>query len=263
MESDSDAVIAECNQSIQRIHDMLQRNPQDWRGYINLARSLTSSIDRTDFMTTPNRVREQTWIISTLQHLAYQEPDEGGVRDIAEWCVAQWLQVLQNNPEDVETLQGLGQSWLSLAQRLIANIHREDGSSSSSGSLLNHRVNTSTSSIIYTASDDERDNVQATVDADSRLHNADYVEARGMLLPATDFFRRAVDIAEARGLVTGELLALAAEAFMSLGNVSYSSVNEHHFRQALDYLGRATRVPSYQLPSYLQHYLHEYGRLLN
>jgi hypothetical protein len=71
-------------------------------------------------------------------------------------------------------------------------------------------------------------------------------------------------------MLTGELLALvslrisewhptnrannlqAAEAYMSLGNVSYSYVNERYFRQALIYLRRASQLPNYTLSPYLQ-----------
>ena len=39
---------------------------------------------------------------------------------------------------------------------------------------------------------------------------------------------------------------------MSLGNVSYSCVNERYFRQALIYLRRASQLPGYSLSPYLQ-----------
>lgn len=41
---------------------------------------------------------------------------------------------------------------------------------------------------------------------------------------------------------------------MSLGNVSYSYVNERYFRQALIYLRRASQLPAYTLSPYLQQY---------
>ena len=46
------------------------------------------------------------------------------------------------------------------------------------------------------------------VEADGRAGTADYVEARGMLLPSTEYFQRAVTAAERRETVTGELLSL-------------------------------------------------------
>lgn len=42
---------------------------------------------------------------------------------------------------------------------------------------------------------------------------------------------------------------------MSLGNVSYSYVNEQYFRQALVYLRRASQHPNYRLSPYLQKYV--------
>jgi hypothetical protein len=81
-------------------------------------------------------------------------------------------------------------------------------------------------------------------------------------------------------MLTGELLALvslqiferrpknrtdelqAAEAYMSLGNVSYSYVNERYFRQALIYLRRASQLPNYTLSPYLQQYAPLHLKLL-
>lgn len=88
-------------------------------------------------------------------------------------------------------------------------------------------------------------------------------------MPATEYFTRAVTVAEEKGTINGELLALvsttrtdptnmvayhsqAAEAYMSLGNVSYSYVNERYFRQALIYLRRASELRNYALSPYLQ-----------
>lgn len=42
---------------------------------------------------------------------------------------------------------------------------------------------------------------------------------------------------------------------MSLGNVSYSSVNEQYFRQALTYLRNASEIGDYTLSPYLQKYV--------
>lgn len=44
----------------------------------------------------------------------------------------------------------------------------------------------------------------------------------------------------------------AAEAYMSLGNVSYSRMNEDYFRQAIDYLRMASDTAGFPLPSHLQ-----------
>ena len=168
------------------------------------------------------------------------------------------------------TLTGLGRGWLSRSQRALARIHRDEGSSSSG--LSSGRPGTG-GSAAYTSSDEARDAARAAAEADARIHTPDYVEARGILLPSTDHFNRAVTAAERRGLLTGELLALvsftitgrrkghktydhqAAEAYMSLGNVSYSYDNERYFRQALVYLRRASQLPNYNLSPYLQKYV--------
>ena len=39
---------------------------------------------------------------------------------------------------------------------------------------------------------------------------------------------------------------------MSLGNVSYSRINEDYFRQALHYLRQASNVAGYPLPAHLR-----------
>lgn len=43
-------------------------------------------------------------------------------------------------------------------------------------------------------------------EAEQRLHTADYVEARGLLLPAVDYLRQAVDRATSQDSLTGPLL---------------------------------------------------------
>ena len=62
----------------------------------------------------------------------------------------------------------------------------------------------------YTSSEEARDAARAAAEADARIHTADYVEARGILLPSTEYFTRAVAVAEQKGSLTGELLALVS-----------------------------------------------------
>lgn len=47
---------------------------------------------------------------------------------------------------------------------------------------------------------------QSSEEAEQRLHTADYVEARGLLLPAVDYLRRAVVQAISQKLLSGSLL---------------------------------------------------------
>lgn len=122
----------------------------------------------------------------------------------------------------------------------------------------------------YTSQDDARDHIRATVEADARTGTGDYVEARGMLQPATEYYARAVRAVQASNRQDGPLLsqvsmisdnhiqyanhAQAAEAFMSLGQVSLSSASERLFGQALEYLRTASQIPGYTLPASSQRY---------
>jgi hypothetical protein len=98
-----------------------------------------------------------------------------------------------------DTTVGLGQGWLSKAQAPLARIHRDEGSSGSSGS------SGSTYFCLpqYNQTDEEAD----IAAAEARKSNADYVEARTILMPAVDFFERAVAEARSQGVLTGQLLA--------------------------------------------------------
>lgn len=73
---------------------------------LSTARSTITLVDTTSLMDQPERIEDQSFIISELQRLAYHDQDTGGVQDIAEWCVAQWLRILQHSSECVEALQG-------------------------------------------------------------------------------------------------------------------------------------------------------------
>lgn len=48
---------------------------------------------------------------------------------------------------------------------------------------------------------------RSSVEAEERLREPDYVEARGLLLPATDYLQRAVYVATEQGVITGQLLS--------------------------------------------------------
>jgi hypothetical protein len=73
---------------------------------LSSARSTMTILDTTTLMDQPDRIADQSFIISELQRLAYHDQDTGSVQDIAEWCVAQWLRILQHNAECIEALQG-------------------------------------------------------------------------------------------------------------------------------------------------------------
>lgn len=52
--------------------------------------------------------------------------------------------------------------------------------------------------------------------AENRRHTANYVEARAVLMPAVDFFGRAVQIAQDQNRLTGELLAFVSYLYFSI-----------------------------------------------
>ncbi|KAL2218768.1 hypothetical protein M432DRAFT_676219 [Thermoascus aurantiacus ATCC 26904] len=194
---------------------------------LNSARNIITVINFTPTIQGPRMLQKQFDLVDALQHLAYYDPDTGGVKDIAEWCVQRWLNLLQQYPE----------SWQALKDR------EEEITASD---LRSRRA-------VSAGKKAKRDNP---------LHSADYVEARGTLLPSTEYFSRAVTAAEKKNELTGELLVLAAEAFMSLGNVSYADTNIQYFSQAVKYLRMASSIKGYRLPSHLSKYLQEYGRLV-
>lgn len=181
---------------------------------------------------------------------------------------------------------GLGQAWLLRAQQTLARIHRLEGSSSSGASSGQRSAVGVGRAQSFTSSEDAREAARQNVEADARAGGPDYVEARGMLLPATEHLQRAIMAAERTQRVNGDVLALvsplvscyrmativtcgptlghttdgyvrsqAAEAYISLGNVSYSHHNEQYFQQAIRYLQQARTIPSYQLSPYLQRYV--------
>ncbi len=101
-------------------------------------------------------------------------------------------------------MSGLGQAWLARSQSVLARIHRTEGSSSSGSS---GRPQSQGDRFAYSSLEEARDAERATAEADARAHTADYVEARGMLIPAVDYYSRAIDVADRDGLLTGELLS--------------------------------------------------------
>jgi len=297
---------------VRRIADWQPSMSESLEQCLYIARAAIRTFDSTGFTSLPNYSRECIFVLNTLQRLAYHDTDSEGIRDIADWCINQWLQLLQREGESLSVLRGLflayqsvtltyirvglGQAWLARSQILLARIHRLEGSSSSGSSGRPQSWGEIPS---YSSSEEARDAGRAAAEADARAHTADYVEARGRLIPAVDYFSRAVAAAERDGRLDGDILSevsifcgyinlttltdlcQAAEASMSLGNVSYSHSNEQHFHRAIRYLRRASQLPGYRLSVYLQglvlssiapticvdlnfhRYLDDYGRLVD
>lgn len=112
MDLADEANVASVSSLVQQVQRILNATNGSGDGLIAINRQLPTArsamilLDATTFMDQSDRIAEQSFIISELQRLAYHDQDSGGVQDIAEWCVAQWLRILQHSPESIETLQG-------------------------------------------------------------------------------------------------------------------------------------------------------------
>lgn len=199
--------ITVCKTGLERIYEMLRRSPQDWRNFITLGRSVISHLDATTFMQQSSRTTEQAWMIAGLQRLAFSDPENGGVQDIAAWCSRQWLVIFQRDETNVAALRGIGQAWLWRAQPTLARIQRADSSSSSSGSQRSISQRSPPSRAAGTSAEQERQAAAAAREAERKAGTADYVEARGFLQPAAEYLDRAVAAASAQRVLSGDLLA--------------------------------------------------------
>ncbi|MCJ1374909.1 hypothetical protein MMC20_006142 [Loxospora ochrophaea] len=236
---------AQIEARVAQIQNTLATSPESWRSCLEPARNLIHEADTSSFVLDPRPLEEQIRLISTLQSLAYQDPDSGGEVDISSWCVRQWATVLHNHPDNLDALRGLGHAWLLRAQASLARIHHAEGSSSTSFS-----------------SPGSVGRVMDTGGHNGELaDSANYIEARDFLRPSMDHYRRAVEVADSQDALDGELLVHAAEAYMSFGNVSRPQSNAEFYRQALQYLQRAAQIPGYNLEAHLQRYLDENMRL--
>ena len=194
-----------CKTGLNQIYTMLRSAPQNWRNYVNLARSVIAHLDATTFMQQSSRTTEQAWMIAGLQRLAYADMENGGIPDVASWCSRQWLVIFQRDPQSIAALRGIGQSWLSRAQPVLTRIHRNDGNGSSSSGGGSQRSVPSHNS--PPTGEEERQSAAATAEAERRSGTQDYVEAQGFLQPSTEYLERAVAAATAQRALSGDLLA--------------------------------------------------------
>lgn len=182
---------------------------------LNNGRRIIASIDSMPTVLEPQIEQKQLDLIEAVQRLAYYDPDSGGVKDIAEWCMQKWLSILQRDPEHWQVLKGntslpleissvpvsthsgpragLGHAWLLKSQVSLAKIHTKEES-------------------VPPTMDWPRPHSRDrhVMDDDNVLNGADYVEARGTLLPSTEYFARAVRAAEKKNELTGDLLVLVS-----------------------------------------------------
>jgi hypothetical protein len=101
---------------------------------------------------------------------------------------------------DVNT--GLGQAWLLRSQNSLARIQLEEGSPTSA--IFGEEPQSAWDDDV----DEAADTASTMAEANNRRHTSNYVEARGTLIPATEYLTRAVNIAARDGLLRGHLLSL-------------------------------------------------------
>jgi hypothetical protein len=116
--------------------------------------------------------------------------------------------LLQRDARNLSALRGLGQMWLSRAQPALARIHASQASppSGTSGSPRS----------------------ESAAEAERRVGTADYVEARGLLQPATEYLERAVTAASNQNVVSGDLLTKVRCLYCHFRPSSHSSMT--HYR---------------------------------
>lgn len=190
----------------------LELNPTSWRDHLQAIRGVTASLDILDAAPDPANREWQLPLLQVFQRVAFADADNGGVPDIANWVLRQALALLQVSSDDVELLfcassawcpnstdniAVIGRNWLLRAQKSLAKIHHNEPDSSSSGASSGHPLS---------RSEEQRQVTRAEVEANEQLHTSDYVEARGILLPATEYLKCAVDKARTQGVLTGYLL---------------------------------------------------------
>lgn len=224
-------LITSAKASLNNIRSTLSNSPSQWEKHADTVRTCVNNIETSQIMLGTNRLDERLWFITEIQNFAYFDADNGSIADLSAWCEREWNRVLSTDGTNIDALRGLGQAWLSKAQYWLSKIHLEEGSSSGT---------------------EEDDRIQ-----EKRRHTANYVEARAVLIPAVEFFGRAVQNSHIRQCLTGELLALRAEACMSLGNVSTLKNAQLQFKDAVTALKSAEKIPGYTLPSHLSQYLSE------
>jgi|SRR5579871_314188 len=108
------------------------------------------------------------------------------------------------------TISGIGRWWLSKAQPSLARISAEESSSSSSSAGTTRRPNSDPTNVTRTEEVQRSSRRTRDQDAETRLHSEEYVEARGLLLPATEYLTRAVDEGDRQGITDGSLFVTAS-----------------------------------------------------
>ncbi|KAG0638657.1 hypothetical protein HOY80DRAFT_152900 [Tuber brumale] len=210
----------------------LKKSPDSWQNYIGTVHSCVNNIDQSGVMLDNGRLGERVQIIDEVQEFVYFDADNGGIDALANWCVREWNRIKESYPDHVRAFEGHGRWWLLNAQQFVAKIAREEES-------------------------DEDDAV-----ADRRRGTENYYQARVAFASAVGLFKQSEENAKKQHCLTGKLLELKAEAYISLGNVSSTRDSRPHFEAALDALRTAERFQGYTLPAHLTQYLREHEYVL-
>lgn len=108
------------------IRAFLNNQRQGWEAHLTLGRSIITRLDSLSAFHRSNNFGERVWFVDTLQRLAYFDPDSGGAQDIAGWCNNRWLQILQEDGDNVGALQGKGPSRSSIVPSSLEHNTNDD-----------------------------------------------------------------------------------------------------------------------------------------
>ncbi|MCJ1239457.1 hypothetical protein MMC14_007453, partial [Varicellaria rhodocarpa] len=226
------------------IGSMLQETPVLWRHYQERALRVTTIADQYGIMRDKDNMGLRTNCLDVIQR--YATYDHETMRDhiLSTWCERGWHQVLEDDPENVRALSGLGRYWLFKAQPSLAKVYRAEsliGGISSTDSSSNRLIT---------------DRVRAThthhYEEIIQQYQPQYTDARTHLKAATDFFQRAVIASEAIHIVSGDLLIEAAQCHIHLAVTSVKDDALAIFIDAIRFIKRASELPSFSIPCLLR-----------
>ena len=124
MDQQTNQEIATVEEAISQIQRTLDSQSQDWRSYLPRARAIIALLENTPIILELLDMERRTSTLATLQQLSYQDPDNGGERDIARWCERQWATILQAHPNNARALQGMLNAGLSYSGVFICHISK-------------------------------------------------------------------------------------------------------------------------------------------
>ncbi|KAJ6282356.1 hypothetical protein J3E71DRAFT_341575 [Bipolaris maydis] len=171
--------------TVELVNANLDTEPNSWRHQLPAIRNITNSFEISDTAPEQSRRYWQMPLVTVVQRVALADADNGPVSDIADWCLRQLLTLLALYPQDPEILA---------SQKALASIARAESELPRNEESNPHPDQFTT---------------QPLVETHERINSADYVEARALLVPATDYLQSAVDAAREKGELTGHLLLTA------------------------------------------------------